>query len=185
MPVLAENRDGIRRSRGRCRRLPRPRRMRSHRMAVLPLTARTAAPQPAPGARAEITHMTPTPPRSDDKRASGNPATQSADQPHRQAAARAEAPGEARRVPEAAREAPPQQARLVGRRHRPPPSSSSALIVASIVFAPAPPKEYEPGSDGRRDRGRRDLRERDRARRGHRRVRPDASRRRHRTTPSG
>ena len=56
--------------------LPRPRRMRSHRMAVLPLTARTAALQPAPGARAEITHMTPTPPRPDDKRTSGNPATQ-------------------------------------------------------------------------------------------------------------
>ena len=147
--------------------------MRSHRMAVLPVDSPHRCTAACAGARAEITIMTPTPPRSDDKRASGNPATQS------QINLTVKQQREQKRQEKLA-----EYQRQLAKRRRSKlvwwvVGITAAvvvigLIVASIVFAPAPPKEYEPGSAGAEIEGVETFEQRDRARRGRRRLRADA-----------
>ncbi len=91
--------------------------------------------------------MTPTPPRPNDKRASGNPATQSQinltvkqqrDQKRQEKLAEYQKQLAKRRRSKLVWWVVGITAAVV----------VIGLIVASIVFAPAPPKEYNPGSEG-------------------------------------
>ena len=126
--------------------------------------------------------MTPTP--LDDKRASGNPATQ----------AKIDLTVKQQREQKRQEKLAEYQKQLAKRRRSKLVwwivGSAAAVvvvapIVASIVFAPAPPKAYEPGSAGAEHRGRRDVTSTCRARRGGRRLPADSPGGRRRTTRSG
>jgi len=110
-------------------------------MSSVPLTVLRRAP------RAEITHMTPTPPRPDEKRKSGNPATQ----------AGINLTVKQQREQKRQEKLAEYQKQLAKRRRSKlvwwivggaAGVAIIALIVASIVFAPTPPRQYEAGGSG-------------------------------------